>query len=81
MDIVERLRQPVMLHSSAEHTNAERREAAAEIERLLAALKEIADMPPLIQYAGVEGKPIVYDAEQRIARKALSNEQNENGNG
>ena len=33
-DIVERLREPVMRHSNAEQTNAERREAAAEIERL-----------------------------------------------
>lgn len=35
-DIVERLQHPVMLHSSAEHTNAERREAAAEITKLRA---------------------------------------------
>jgi hypothetical protein len=33
-DIVERLCEPVMLHSNAEQTNAERREAAAEIARL-----------------------------------------------
>ena len=33
-DLTERLRQPVMLHSNAEQTNAERAEAAAEIERL-----------------------------------------------
>lgn len=36
MDIVERLQQPVMLHSNPEQTNAERREAAAEIGRLRA---------------------------------------------
>jgi hypothetical protein len=34
MDIVERLRQPVMLHSNPEQTNAERREAMAEIDEL-----------------------------------------------
>ncbi len=41
-DIVERLLKPVMLHSNPEQTNAERREAAAEIERLRAALQEAA---------------------------------------
>jgi hypothetical protein len=33
-DIIERLREPVMLRYNAEQVNAERREAAAEIERL-----------------------------------------------
>jgi hypothetical protein len=42
MDIVERLRQPVMLHSNPEQTNAERREAADEIEQLRAALAPLA---------------------------------------
>src|SRR5262245_37953765 len=35
-DLVERLRQPVMLHTNAEQTNAERREAATEIADLRA---------------------------------------------
>jgi hypothetical protein len=43
MDIVERLRQPVMLHSNPEQTNAERREAMAEIEQLRAALRPLAE--------------------------------------
>lgn len=81
MDIVERLRFDAnrceASFSKGIATNIE--EAAAEIERLRAALKEIADMPPLMQYAGVERKPIVYDTEQRIARKALSNEQDGDG--
>jgi hypothetical protein len=34
MDIVERLQQPVMMHSNPEQTNAERREAAAVIDEL-----------------------------------------------
>lgn len=34
VDLVERLRTPVMLHSNPEQTNAERREAADMIERL-----------------------------------------------
>lgn len=42
MTLCERLRQPVMLHYNPETVNAERREAAAEIERLRAALREIA---------------------------------------
>ena len=33
-DLTERLRQPVMLHSNAEQTNAERAEAADEIDLL-----------------------------------------------
>jgi flagellin-like hook-associated protein FlgL len=33
-DLVERLRVPVMYHRNAEQTNAERKEAATEIERL-----------------------------------------------
>lgn len=40
-DLIERLLQPVMLHSNAEQTNAERRAAAAEIEGLRAALYEV----------------------------------------
>ena len=33
-DLIGRLRQPVMLHSNPEQTNAERYEAADEIEKL-----------------------------------------------
>lgn len=51
-------------------------EAAAEIERLTAALKEIADMPPL-QSVNAGAAPTIYDAEQRIARAALDHEQSD----
>lgn len=45
-------------------------QSAAEIERLRAALKEIADMPPVMDTSGR-----IYNAEQRMARKALDHEQ------
>jgi hypothetical protein len=68
MDIVERLRQPVMLHSNPEQTNAERREAMAEIERLRADLSQVRafakvmdennwrDVSLRIQRQGVDGQ-------------------------
>lgn len=40
--VVERLRKPVMLHSSAEQTNAERREAADLIETLVRSVEGLA---------------------------------------
>lgn len=54
-DIVERLRTPVMLHSNAAQTNAERKEAAAEIERLRAAFRvNMLRLDPTISHAEID---------------------------
>jgi hypothetical protein len=41
MTLAQKLRRPIMLHRNPEETNAERRDAADEIDRLTAALTEI----------------------------------------
>lgn len=40
-DLITRLRKPVMLHSNAAQTNAERREAADELARLYSQLAHL----------------------------------------
>jgi hypothetical protein len=73
MDIVERLRFDAARcevdYSKGVATNIE--EGAAEIERLRAALQEIADMPPLRSFNSDGSPGGVYDAEQKVARRAL----------
>jgi hypothetical protein len=67
-DIVERLCQPVMLHSNPEQTNAERREAAAEVKQLRALVRCLLDNNPNDDAAdGVS----VLDVWRKDARRAL----------
>ena len=55
-DIVERLQVPVMYHSNAEQTNAERREAANEVEQLRATLQDLLDSNVLYHHADARDK-------------------------